>query len=118
MILQQHTKNEVHEVSDLGDLLNDPMASPNPNQTINVAQPYRYTAVKPPTLHKAELKQHVSGGDTAEDEYALTYGELKSEVWETEGLAKSKQQQNKGTAVIKEPTGWRKLSIISNSNHQ
>ncbi|KAF0695602.1 Aste57867_13642 [Aphanomyces stellatus] len=43
-------------------------------------QPYRYNAVKPPTLTLSEMYKK----ETAEEEYPLTYDELKAKVWRKE----------------------------------
>lgn len=45
-------------------------------------QPYRYTGLRPPHMSVEELRKK----DNVEEEYPLTYKELKSKVWNSDTL--------------------------------
>lgn len=46
-------------------------------------QPYRYAGLRPPHMSIEELRKK----DNVEEEYPLTYQELKSKVWQNDGTA-------------------------------
>ena len=64
-------------------------------------QPYRYEGVKPPTLRKDDLHR----SDNTEEEYPLTYHELKSKVWRETAPGQ------------KRAPGWRRLSLAASSSN-
>ncbi|OQR98306.1 hypothetical protein ACHHYP_08747 [Achlya hypogyna] len=64
---------------------------PEPSILGKTEQPYRYGGVKPPTMTLSEMHRK----EATEEEYPLTYDELKSKVWRRE-LHTSDPQLQKG----------------------
>lgn len=62
----------------------EPLQSPTNFKAVSAFvskdQPYRYAGLRPPHLSLEELKKK----DNVEEEYPLTYDELKSKVWHTD----------------------------------
>ena len=68
--------NGKHDIAQSGHLGSLNLVS-DPSPLGFMEQPYHYTSVRPPTLTLTEMHRK----DTAEEEYPLTYDELKAKVW-------------------------------------
>lgn len=58
-------------------------AAVNVNAIVSKAQPFRYAHLRPPHLSVDELREH----DDVEEDYPLTYHELKATVWHGDTIA-------------------------------